>query len=740
MKKVSESIHGKTGNKTPHIFFLTVFVLFVSVVIMLSTTTFLAAESRGPNLISNPTFDSSLNGWTASINASRDTTVYRGTSGASARLQGTGMLRALSGSPRINVTPGKHYTLRFYLKSDNAAVGSKAIFWSYKGNYESAAPWQDHWVAPSKTNTWQEVVLEYKAGPEVEFVTIDITNAGDGGEYTLWVDDAYFGEGKVGFEQPASSKTPFNGDKVKVDASGNFEINRNGTFKPFFPFGIMNYYSITAERAQEYSEQGFNFTAGGHSATALGYLKNATSVYNPEGMMALAGVLFQTDYDTTAITNMVTSLKNSNSADAILAWYFEPSDGSRDFTEYPQVLDAYNAFRAADTGRPVFNNFGEVGYPRAYDDAQDISGTWVYPRQGYSSQVGAYYKSAANIEGKVKPHPIVTLSSTDEVVKPTPAELRSQVYHAIWGGAKGIIFWWEKQADGSAVDTTDLWPAYPVLRNEIETILPVIRQGAPSFFVDAQTQEDNKRVDVLAKEYNGDPYLVVVNTEDTQVSVVFTLFGLNYQSATANEIFNKGDINFSGNSFSLSLEPYATRVFKVIGTKNSIPAKPKPNKPKEPNKPKDLSKPKTYARGISAKRRGSRKIATGSLRWKVKDPYTGNKTYVKLRIQKRNYSKARAARKARYLKLYRQNMAKYRASNNRIYFKRANKYLRAYRKTSAYIYKTVKYAKYGWTSINKTRVYRYKTRSKGLYRFLVYAKDRAGNDQQNIAKGSFRIR
>jgi len=226
----------------------------------------------------------------------------------------------------------------------------------------------------------------------------------------------------------------------------------------------------------------------------------------------------------------------------------------------------------------------------------------------------------------------------------------------------------------------------------------------------------------------------------TRKSTYIYFFRLSYKSAKANEIFKKGDINFSGNSFSLSLEPYATRVFKIIGKKNSNPAKPKPNKPKEPNKPKDLSKPKTYARGISAKRKGSRKIATASLRWKVRDPYTGNKTYVKLRVQKRYYSKVRAARKARYLKLYRQNMAKYRASNNRIYFKRANKYLRAYRKTSAYIYKTVKYARYGWTSINKTRVYRYKTRSKGLYRFLVYAKDAAGNNQQNIAKGSFRIR
>ncbi|KKM05568.1 hypothetical protein LCGC14_1752770, partial [marine sediment metagenome] len=74
------------------------------------------------------------------------------------------------------------------------------------------------------------------------------------------------------------------------------------------------------------------------------------------------------------------------------------------------------------------------------------------------------------------------------------------------------------------------------------------------------------------------------------------------------------------------------------------------------------------------------------------------------------------------------------------YKKAKNKYLRAYRKTSVYVYKTVKRPNYRWTSINKWRSYNFRTSSPGVYRYLVYSKDQAGNNQQNIARGSIRVK
>ena len=148
----------------------------------------------------------------------------------------------------------------------------------------------------------------------------------------------------------------------------------------------------------------------------------------------------------------------------------------------------------------------------------------------------------------------------------------------------------------------------------------------------------------------------------------------------------------------------------------------------------DKSKPKTYAKGTSAKRKGKRKIATAKLRWKVRD--NSRKAKVTLKIQKRVKSKSRAKKKARYKKLY----LKYRKLRGKSNKKRARKYKKAYRKTKTVFYKTVKTARYGWTGINKWRAYKWKTRSKSVYRFLVYATDTAGNKQKNVARANFRIR
>ncbi|TET55197.1 MAG: hypothetical protein E3J54_00610 [Actinobacteria bacterium] len=147
---------------------------------------------------------------------------------------------------------------------------------------------------------------------------------------------------------------------------------------------------------------------------------------------------------------------------------------------------------------------------------------------------------------------------------------------------------------------------------------------------------------------------------------------------------------------------------------------------------------------MRAYRDARRNIATVKIKWKVVDPYTGKKAKVNLRIQKRLKSKSRAKKKARYKKLYLKNWKLYRKSRNkklkRRYKRRYRKYKKAYRKVKVYGYKTVKQANYGLTTINRWRTYKFKMRSKGKYRFIVKAKDRAGNTQKNTAVASITVK
>ena len=159
----------------------------------------------------------------------------------------------------------------------------------------------------------------------------------------------------------------------------------------------------------------------------------------------------------------------------------------------------------------------------------------------------------------------------------------------------------------------------------------------------------------------------------------------------------------------------------------------------------DNYRPRTYAPvRARAKRKGRRKIATARLHWKVRDPYTGNRAIVKVKIAKRTYSKARARRKSYYYRLYKRTKAKgLRIKNRKMRRRRLNQariYKRRWRRIKPTYYRRVKTANYGLTTINRTRSYRWRTRSPGVYRFYVYSRDRASNSQRNVARNYLIIR
>ncbi|RJQ33506.1 MAG: hypothetical protein C4562_00090 [Actinobacteria bacterium] len=109
---------------------------------------------------------------------------------------------------------------------------------------------------------------------------------------------------------------------------------------------------------------------------------------------------------------------------------------------------------------------------------------------------------------------------------------------------------------------------------------------------------------------------------------------------------------------------------------------------------------KLYRRYLRAYRIARKGIARVAVKWYAKDPYViGNEAYAVLRIKKRIKVAVR----------------------------------RSGRRTYKVVYRTVKSIRYGWTPINQWRKYVFATRDSGTYRYWVYAKDRAGNTQYNVA-------
>ncbi len=165
-------------------------------------------------------------------------------------------------------------------------------------------------------------------------------------------------------------------------------------------------------------------------------------------------------------------------------------------------------------------------------------------------------------------------------------------------------------------------------------------------------------------------------------------------------------------------------------------------------KSKNLALRRRYAKAknkyLRAYRDSKKQIATARLKWKVSDTFSENKAKVIVKVDRKVISRPHKRRKDIYYKKYKAYKAKYKKTKNRRLRKRyldaADKYFKAYRKTNQYKYIQVKRVNYGLTTVNKWRTYKYKARWAGNYRYHVYATDQGNNKQQNIARGSIRIK
>ena len=140
-----------------------------------------------------------------------------------------------------------------------------------------------------------------------------------------------------------------------------------------------------------------------------------------------------------------------------------------------------------------------------------------------------------------------------------------------------------------------------------------------------------------------------------------------------------------------------------------------------------------------AYRRAIKQVAIANIRYYVKDPYS-DKAAATLRIQK----KVKSRLKPRYYALYKKYKAAYLKSKNPILKKRyltaLRKYYDAWRKYPTFVYNTIKTAKYRSVSTNVWHTYKYTTGSAGTFRYLIHARDRAGNSEQQVRSGSLIIK
>jgi hypothetical protein len=535
----------------------------------------------GPNLLENSNF-ADVGGWGLEYGATYDAAMsHLNDSSGSIKLPNseggpdnpTNSQVVSAGDKYIPVTEGGVYTLAGYMNTTSANHPFiYLVLFTYDANRVALSSVGFSRQSVTQANEWQEIVGTYRQRAGDAFVRLRIMryNGEDNLTNEVWFDDAYFGKG-IGFAEAPAAKQSFDGAMSRIDSLGNIEINRSGVWEPYFPLCIYQKSNASQEDLNAYSNQGFNCTMWGWlEGLNEDFFKkrlNATSAYNPHGLMAMGDFsgytapLDTTHYNNTEqLTAMINSMMNNPSFnDSFLGYYLD----NEQHAEYPVIKNATDTIKALDSNGQQRNHFiymlqGNIGLTRIFDDLVDSVGAYAdsFPTSiGYDNLL-----NVSNIQNQNKPLTIVVSSNQKDS---SASGLKSQLYQTLIAGGKGLAVFKDPMfGTNIPIEQTDAWGAIPGLRKEIDQLMPLIRQ--PNWTSWRVVASANTQVQVSTRNYKDEGYILLVNSTDKEQNVDYKLNGVPYSVGSLNNYFDDNKVaDVENNQFSVKLPAFGTAVFRL---------------------------------------------------------------------------------------------------------------------------------------------------------------------------------
>jgi hypothetical protein len=547
----------------------------------------------GPNLAPDPAVTSMsawTNGWMF------DTTV--------SRTSGSGSIKFATSTATVStylipITPGKTYTYSVYMKSEQWPTIMSMLVVLFDANKKYITDRFGSRQSNSVAGKWEETSMIYTAQPGDVYLKVKLARYSYPAAGAVWIDDLYFGEG-VGFEQPPTPKNSFNGTMYKVDALGNFEKNNNGTYEPFLPF------CICADGYRPdfsfYVKAGFNCITWAGSVSTIKQAKNA-------GMVAGLDVSDYAMYgnvnykNTNKIQQMIQQVHDNGLDDALLMYYFDnetyqnvdPNNQMDMWNVSKSILETIDSTeKSINNGRRIRPRqmlTGNQGMARMYSGYIDVVSDYINSTSGYNDVTPsgnndgtpAGLKILANIEGQSAP---LFAQINPSAGANTP--MRKKIYESLIGGAKGFSFWRDiAPADPNAakyiqygaipIENTPWYTDLPVVRKEVEQLLPVFRQ--PNW-VNWKVQPSDSSVLYGSRDYNGEAYIILVNDGMTSSPVHFNVSGLSYSPVSVEDALTGQTVaDFSGGGFSYSFSGKETAVLHLVSVRSGNTSSTPPSSP-----------------------------------------------------------------------------------------------------------------------------------------------------------------
>lgn len=302
-----------------------------------------------------------------------------------------------------------------------------------------------------------------------------------------------------------------------------------------------------------------------------------------------------------AIVQQTEDALSLKSAHVIRGWMMpdEPDNAQRgptgaygDCLMPEEILARYRAIRERDTTRPAFLNFGQglahkdwVGrgtkcskldheaYYAAASKGGDIVSFDIYPATE-ARQPAIYGRLDLVAEGVkslarwAKPDRVVwnaigTTHIHDPDKRPTPAEIRAQVWMSLIAGSRGIFYFLHEWKPTFREDAIFRYPEIVSeiarINREIEALAPVLNARVPALDV---TVEARVRTVVMARHVRGATYVFIAGLEPKESALRVRIPGLG--AAVGVAVGEDRPVLVRDGIIEDEMPPWGVRLYKIV--------------------------------------------------------------------------------------------------------------------------------------------------------------------------------
>ena len=270
------------------------------------------------------------------------------------------------------------------------------------------------------------------------------------------------------------------------------------------------------------------------------------------------------------------------------------------------IIKRYTRMRQADPTRPVFLNLGQgvawtsyYGrgpdcanrtdmYPR-YLQGCDIACFDVYPVNGPDAEIrGKLWYVAKGIDSlrawggtRKSVWAWFECTSINGGTKPTPAQVRSEIWMALIHGAKGIGYFCHSFSpafdEAAWLSDPAMKAALTALNRRVASLAAALNSPSVAGAVSVASSNKSVPIDVLVKNQGGAVYVFAASMRNDTATARFTLRGP-AAGAAAEVLDENRTVPVVDEAFSDHFAGYGVHLYKfIVSTKENPPAHPKPS-------------------------------------------------------------------------------------------------------------------------------------------------------------------